>query len=90
MTELPRYATAPPRNAPLPSIALALSLLLGPVGIALGIVALRRAERDNEPGARTAVAAIVVGIVITLAYAVLITVVVMLFVEASHELPPGL
>jgi hypothetical protein len=90
VTDLPRYATAPPRSAPLPAIALALSLLFGPVGIALGIVALRKVERDNEPGARTAVAAIVVGVVITVAYAVLITVVVMLLVEASHQLAPGL
>jgi hypothetical protein len=72
-------------------MALAVSLLFGPMGIALGIVALRRIERDNEPGARTAVAAIAVGVVITVVYAVLITVVVMLFVEASHQpIPPGI
>ena len=90
MTDLQRYATAAARGGPLPSIALPLSVVLGPVGIALGIVALRRVERDNQPGARTAVAAIAVGVVITVAYAVLVTVVVMLFVEASHQLvPPG-
>ena len=91
MTQPQRYATEPPRTAPLASIALAVSLLFGPMGIAIGIVALRRIERDHEPGAGTAVAAIVVGIVITVAYAVLITVVVMLFEEASHQpIPPGI
>jgi hypothetical protein len=91
VTHPQRYATEAPRTAPLASMALAVSLLFGPMGIALGIVALRRIERDNEPGARTAVAAIAVGVVITVVYAVLITVVVMLFVEASHQpIPPGI
>ena len=91
MTTPPRYATAPPRGVPLPSIALALSVLFGPVGIAVGIVALRRIERDNEPGAGTAVAAIAVGVVITVVYAELITVVVMLLMEAGQQpIPPGI
>jgi hypothetical protein len=90
VTEPPRYATEPRPSAPLPSIALALSLLLAPVGIVLGIVALRRIDRDNEPGARTAVAAIVVGTVLTVAYAVLVVLLVVLFVQLNQQpVPPG-
>jgi hypothetical protein len=68
-----------------------MSLLVAPVGIVLGIIALRRIERGNEPGAGTAVAAIAVGIVVTVAYAVLITVLVMLFMQLGDQpIPPGI
>jgi Domain of unknown function (DUF4190) len=88
-----RYATEPRRSVPLARLALALSLLVAPVGIVLGIVALRRIRRDNEPGAGTAVTAIAVGSVVTLAYVVLAVLLVVLFVELNHStapLPPGL
>ena len=91
MTDPQRYATELRRSPSLAPIALALAVLVAPVGIVLGIVALRQIRRDNEPGARTAVAAIAVGVVITVVYAVLTTVVIMLLVEASHQpVPPGL
>jgi hypothetical protein len=88
-----RYATEPRRGVPLAPVALALSLLVAPVGIVLGIVALRRIRRDNTPGAGTAVAAIAVGTVVTLAYVVLAVLLVVLFVQLHHStqpLPPGL
>jgi uncharacterized Tic20 family protein len=74
-------------------LALALSLLVAPVGVVLGIVALRRIKRDNEPGAGTAVAAIAVGTVVTVAYVVLAVLLVVLAVLLRHSeapLPPGL
>jgi hypothetical protein len=92
VTNPPRYAIEPERSVPLAPLALALSLLVAPVGIVLGIVALRRARRDNEPGG-TAVAAIAVGAVVTLAYVTLVVLLVVLFVELNHStapLPPGL
>ena len=88
MTDPPRYATELRRSAPLASIALAVSLLVAPAGIVLGIVALRRIRRDNEAGARTAVAAIAVGTVVTLAYVVLITLLIVLFVQLHHSTQP--
>jgi uncharacterized protein DUF4190 len=93
VTDAQRYATDPRRSVPLAPLALALSLLVAPVGIVLGIVALRRIRRENEPGAGTAVAAIAVGTVVTLAYVVLIVLLVVLFVRLNHSsqpLPPGL
>lgn len=93
MTEPPRYATAPERGVPLPPLALALSLLVAPLGIVLGIVALRRARRDGEPGAGTAVAAIAVGTVVTVLYVALVVALVVLFVlldQTAVPLPPGL
>jgi hypothetical protein len=93
VTGQPRYATAPERSVPLPPLALALSLLVGPVGIVLGIVALRRVHRDGEPGARTAVAAIAVGTVVTVLYAALVVTLFVLLVlvqDAATPLPPGL
>lgn len=94
VTNPPRYATDQERSVPLAPLALALSLLVAPVGIVLGVVALRRARRDNERGDRgTAVAAIAVGTVVTLAYVTLVVLLVVLFVELNHSttpLPPGL
>jgi hypothetical protein len=87
------YATESRRSVPLAPIALALSLLVAPVGVVLGVVALRRIRRDNEPGAGTAVAAIAVGTVVTLAYVALIVLLIVLFVQLNHStqpLPPGL
>lgn len=92
MTNPRRYATEPRRSVPLAPLALALSLLVAPVGIVLGVVALRRIRRDNEPGAGTAVAAIAVGTVVTLAYVVLAVLLIVLFVQLNHStepLPPG-
>ena len=93
MTDPQRYATELRRSPSLAPIALALAVLVAPVGIVLGIVALRRIRRGNEPGAGTAVAAIAVGTVVTLAYVVLIVLLVVLFVRLNHSsqpLPPGL
>jgi hypothetical protein len=92
VTNPPRYATEPERSVPLAPLALALSLLVAPVGVVLGIVALRRIRRDHEPGAGTAVAAIAVGTLVTVAYVVLAVVLVVLFVLLRHSevpLPPG-
>jgi hypothetical protein len=78
---------------PLAPLALALSLLVAPVGVVLGIVALRRIRRDQEPGTGTAVAAIAVGTLVTLAYVVLAVLMIVLFVQLRHstqQLPPGL
>jgi hypothetical protein len=92
VTSPPRYAIEPERSVPLAPLALALSLLVAPAGIVLGIIALRRIRRENEPGARTAVAAIAVGTVVTIAYAVLVVLLVVLFVLLRRNgtpLPPG-
>ena len=92
MTDPPRYATEPERSVPLAPVALALSLLVAPAGVVLGIVALRRIRRDNEPGAGTAVAAIAVGTVVTIAYVVLTVLLVVALVllhDAHAQLPPG-
>ncbi len=78
---------------PLPPLALALSLLVAPLGIVLGVVALRRARRDGEPGAGTAVAAIAVGAVVTALYVALGIALIVLFVllrDAPVTVPPGL
>ena len=88
MTDPQPYATELRRSPSLAPIALALAVLVAPVGIVLGIVALRQIRRDNEPGTRTAVAAIAVGTVVTLAYVVLITLLVVLFVQLNHSTPP--
>ena len=88
MTEPPRYATAPERTVPLAPLALALALLVAPVGVALGIVALRRARRDGEPGAGTAVAAITVGALVTVLYVVLAVALVVLLVLLRDSPPP--
>jgi hypothetical protein len=93
VTSSPRYATDQERSVPLAPLALALSLLVAPVGVVLGIVALRRIRRDQEPGAGTAVAAIAVGTVVTIAYVVLAVLMVVLLVQLRHSstpLPPGL
>jgi Domain of unknown function (DUF4190) len=93
VTDPQRYATEARWSVPLAPIALALSLLVAPVGIVLGVVALRRIRRDNESGAGTAVAAIAVGTVVTIAYVVLIVLLIVLFVQLNHStqpLPPGL
>jgi hypothetical protein len=93
VTDFPRYGTTPERGVPLAPLALALSLLVAPVGIVLGIMALRRIKRDNAPGAGTAVAAIAVGTVVTVAYVVLTVLLVVLFVlvrDTTTPLPPGL
>ena len=69
------------------------ALLVAPVGVVLGIVALRRIRRDQEPGAGTAVAAIAVGTLVTLAYVVLAVLMIVLFVQLRHstqQMPPGL
>jgi hypothetical protein len=93
VTTPPRYAIDQERRVPLAPLALALSLLVAPVGVVLGIVALRRIRRDQEPGAGTAVAAIAVGTVVTIAYVVLAVLMVVLLVQLRHSsapLPPGL
>ena len=93
VTEPPRYATMDERSVPLAPVALALSLLVAPVGIVLGIIALRRIKRDGEPGAGTAVAAIAVGTVVTVAYVVLAVLLLVLFLlvkDTGTPLPPGL
>lgn len=88
MTDPPRYATAPEREVPLAPLALALSLLVAPLGIVLGVVALRRSRRDGGPGAGTAVAAIAVGIVVTVLYVALAVALVVLFVLLRDSSPP--
>ena len=78
---------------PLPPLALALSLLVAPLGIVLGVVALRRARREGEPGAGTAVAAIAVGTVVTALYVALGIALIVLFVllrDNPVPVPPGL
>ena len=95
MTEPPRYATDPEWNVtvPLPPIALAASLLLAPLGIVLGVIALRRARRDGAPGAGMAVAAITIGTVVTVLYVALLVTTIVLFVminDTVFPLPPGL
>lgn len=78
---------------PLPPLALALSLLVAPLGIVLGVVALRRARREGEPGTGTAVAAIAVGTVVTVLYVVLGIALIVLFVllrDNPAPVPPGL
>lgn len=93
MTEAPRYATAPERGIPLPRLALAMALLVAPVGLVLGIVARRRIRRTGEEGAGTALAAVVVGATLTLAYLVLVTALVVLLVlidDTASTLPPGI
>jgi hypothetical protein len=93
VTETPRYATAPEHGLPLPRLALALALLVAPVGLVLGIVARRRVRDSGGDGAGTAKAAIVVGAALTAAYALLIAALVVLLVLVRDEavtLPPGL
>jgi Domain of unknown function (DUF4190) len=92
VTSPPRYATEPERTVPLAPVALALSVLVAPLGVVLGIIALRRIRRDNEPGAGTAKAAIAVGTVVTLAYlALAITMIVLLLqLRDATPLPPSL
>jgi hypothetical protein len=93
VTEAPRYATAPEPGIPLPRLALALALLVAPVGLALGILARRRVRRTGEEGAGTALAAIVVGGVLTAVYVLLVVALVVLLVlvrDRAGPLPPGL
>jgi hypothetical protein len=93
VTEPPRFATDPDRGVPLAPVALALSLLVAPLGIVLGVVALRRVRRDGEGGGGTAVAAIAVGTVVTVLYVALIIALVVLLVlvrDSPTPLPPGL
>jgi hypothetical protein len=92
VTSPPRYATERERSVPLAPVALALSVLVAPLGVVLGIIALRRIRRDNEPGAGTAKAAIVVGAVVTIAYLVLAVAMIVLLMELhdAAPLPPGL
>ena len=91
--EPPRYATVQDRGVPLAPVALALSLLVAPLGIVLGVVALRRVRRDGEPGGGTAVAAIAVGTVVTLLYVALVVGLIVLMVlvrDSPTPHPPGL
>jgi hypothetical protein len=93
VTEAPRYATAPEQGLPLPRLALAMALLVAPVGLVLGIVARRRIRDTGGDGAGTATAAIVVGAALTAAYVLLIAALVVLLVLVRDEaatLPPGL
>jgi hypothetical protein len=91
VTSSPRYATEPERSVPLAPVALALAVLVAPAGVVLGIIALRRIQRDDEPGAGTAKAAIAVGTVVTLAYLALAVAMIVLLVQlrAAAPLPPG-
>ena len=78
---------------PLPRLALALALLVAPVGLVLGIIARRRIRRTGEEGAGTALAAIVVGATLTAAYLLLVAALVVLLVlidDAPGGLPPGI
>jgi hypothetical protein len=89
----PPYATAPRPTAPLALVALAMALLIAPVGVLLGVVARRRILRTGEDGAGTALAAIVVGAVVTALYLLLAVAIVVLFVlvsDPASPLPPGL
>ena len=93
MTEAPRYATAPEQGIPLPRLALAMALLVAPVGLVLGVVARRRTRRTGEEGAGTALAAIVVGAALTAVYLLLVVTLVVLLVlvkDTAGTLPPGL
>jgi hypothetical protein len=93
VTEAPRYATAPERGIPLPRLALAMALLVAPVGLVLGIVARRRIRRTGEEGAGTALAAVVVGATLTVAYLLLVAALVVLLVlidDTASTLPPGI
>jgi len=91
VTSPPRYATEQERSVPLAPVALAMSVLLAPLGVVLGVIALRRIRRDNETGAGTAKAAIAVGTVVTIAYLVLAVAMIVLLVELhdAAPLPPG-
>jgi ABC-type spermidine/putrescine transport system permease subunit II len=93
VTAPPRYATEPERSVPLAPLALLLSVLVAPVGLVLGVIALRRIRRDDEPGKHTAVAAIAVGTLVTIAYVALAVAVIVLFVQLHHlqgPVPPSL
>jgi hypothetical protein len=93
VTEAPRYATAPERGIPLPRLALAIALLVAPVGLVLGIIARRRVRRTGEDGAGTALAAIVVGATLTAVYLLLVAALVVLLVlidDRASTLPPGI
>jgi Domain of unknown function (DUF4190) len=92
VTSSPRYAIEPERTVPLAPVALALSVLVAPAGMVLGIVALRRIRRDNEDGAGTAKAAIAVGAVVTVAYLALAVAMIVLLTQLhdATPLPPGL
>ena len=79
----PPYATLARGTVPLPLVALAMALLVAPVGLVLGVVARRRIRETGEEGAGTALAAIVVGAVLTALYLALVVVVVVLFVLVS-------
>ena len=87
MTSSPRYATEPERSVPLAPLALALSVLVAPAGVVLGIIALRRIRRENETGAGTAKAAIAVGTVVTIAYLALAVAMIVLLVELRDAAP---
>jgi hypothetical membrane protein len=91
VTSSPRYATEPERTVPLAPVALAMSVLVAPAGVVLGIIALRRIRRDDQPGAGTAKAAIAVGTVVTIAYLALAVVMIVLLLELrdAAPIPPG-
>jgi hypothetical protein len=91
VTSPPRYATEPERSVPLAPVALAMSVLVAPLGVVLGIIALRRIRRDQDTGAGTAKAAIAVGTVVTIAYLVLAVALIVLLVELrdAAPIPPG-
>jgi uncharacterized protein DUF4190 len=92
VTSPPRYATEQERSVPLAPVALAMAVLVAPLGVVLGVIALRRIRRDNETGAGTAKAAIAVGTVVTIAYLALAVAMIVLLVELhdAAPLPPGL
>jgi hypothetical protein len=93
VTAPPHYATETERSVPLAPLALLLSVLVAPVGVLLGVIALRRIRRDQEPGTHTAVAAIAVGTLVTIAYLALAVTLIVLFVQLHHlqdPVPPSL
>ena len=93
MTAPPRYATAGAERAAGPAGAGCSRCSWRRSACVLGIVALRRIRRDDEPGAGTALAAIAVGTWSRSPTWLLVTLLVVLFVQL-HKLqdpgPPGL
>jgi hypothetical protein len=86
----PRYATRVTDTEPLANLALALAFVLAPLGLVLGIVARRRIRDSGGEGAGVALAAVVVGAVVTVLYALLLTAVVVLYVlvtDTAGDLP---
>jgi Domain of unknown function (DUF4190) len=76
----PPNAGYPPPTNPMAIAALVCALTIAPVGLGLGIAARRQIRRTGEQGDGMALAAVIIGAIVTGIYALLIVVLVISWV----------